>query len=56
MRPFQITPKSQVHEGRSQLEVLSGSIAGLLHASDQKLRDNEGLAASVEGNLELLLR
>ena len=55
-RPIRIILKSQVHEGRSQLEVLSGLIAIFLRALDQKLRDNESLAASIEENLESLLR
>src|SRR6266545_3289248 len=50
VHPIQIILKSQVHEGRSQLEVLSGSIAVFLRALDQKLHDNESLAASIEEN------
>ena len=56
VRPIRIILKFQVHEGRSQLEVLSGSIAVFLRALDQKLHDNESLAASIEENLESLLR
>ena len=38
----------QVHEGRAQLEVLSGSIAVFLCALDQKFRANDNLAVSIE--------
>ena len=48
--------KSQVHEGRSQLEVLSGSIAVFLRALDQKLHDSANLAISIEEDVDPLLR
>jgi hypothetical protein len=46
----------QVHEGRSQLEVLSGSIAEFLRVLDKKLKGNATLAASVKPDLENLQR
>ena len=48
----------QVHEGRSQLEVLSGSVAVFLRALDRKLRDNDNLDVSIEleRDLDPLLR
>lgn len=46
----------QVHEGRSQLEVLSGSVAEFLGVLDKKVKGNATFAASVKPELENLER
>jgi hypothetical protein len=53
------TYNHQVSEGRSQLEILTGSVAELLHTLNKKLRDNEDaiqvVSSSIEGDLKSLL-